>query len=92
MNSKTKVSNKKTGSADVTRKKQVEQWWLKYEQANEEKNEAIPRDAFWEFAESAYDAWLMSGKIEAQIEADIKHHIIVQKTFTKWRKIYGNQI
>jgi hypothetical protein len=79
------------------RKKYIEQWWRKYEAMNEvdaELDEKFPTspEVFFEFVNSAYAAWLKTGKTAAQIEADIKHHIAMQKVFTKWRTIHGEQI
>jgi hypothetical protein len=73
-------------------KKHSERWWLKYEAAGAHDDEVLPRELFLEFADSAYEAWLKSGKTAAQIEADIEHHIAVQKTFKKWREVYGDKI
>lgn len=70
----------------------LERWWLKYEAAGDLVVEPVPPEVFFEFADSAYETWLKSGKTAAQIEADIAHHIAVQKTFKKWREVYGNQI
>ncbi|NUO78493.1 hypothetical protein HUU05_00325 [candidate division KSB1 bacterium] len=73
-------------------KKYIDRWWLKYEAAGALDEEVVPRELFFEFADSAYEAWLKSGKTAAQIEADIKHHIAVQKVFKKWREIHGDKI
>ncbi len=94
MKSKTKAPRNKPGrnGTGADHKKYVEHWWLKYEAADDVNAEAMPRELFFEFAESAYEAWLKSGKTAAQIEADIEHHIAVQKTFKKWREVYGEKI
>lgn len=73
-------------------KKNSDRWWLKYEAVGDLNNEVMPRELFFEFADSAYEAWLNSGKTAAQIEADIEHHIAVQKTFKKWREVHGDKI
>ncbi len=92
MKSKTKTSDKKTKQTRVNHPKYIEHWWLKYEAANDLPDEAIPREWFFDFAESAYNTWLQNGNTATQFEADIAHHIAVQKVFKKWRKIYGNTL
>ncbi|MCG3118059.1 MAG: hypothetical protein ALAOOOJD_00193 [bacterium] len=79
------------------RKKYAEQWWRKYEVMNKvdtelEKTSPTPPEVFFDFVDSAYEAWLKTGKTGAQIEADIKHHIAMQKVFIKWRKVHGEKI
>jgi len=79
------------------RKKYIEQWWRKYEAMNEldaELNAKFPpsRELFFELVDSAYSAWLKTGKTKAQIEADIEHHIAMQKVFKKWREVHGEKI
>lgn len=87
-------SHKKSPRAKAAKipAKYIERWWLKYEAAGDLDTEVVPREVFFEFAESAYETWLKSGKTSAQIDADIEHHIVVQKTFKKWRKVYGDKI
>ncbi len=75
------------------RKKYIEEFWHKYEAMGDLDAEYPPsREVFFDFVESAYHAWLDSGKTSAQIEADLEHHIAMQKVFTKWREVYGENI
>ena len=75
------------------RKKYIEQWWRKYEAMNELGQNWQPSpELFFEFFEFAYNAWLNSSKTAAQIEADIQHHIEMQKVFSKLRKAHGDKI
>jgi len=79
------------------RKKYIAQWWRKYEVMNKvdaelEKKFPTPPEVFFELVDSAYEAWLKTGQTAAQIEADIKHHIAMQKVFKKWRKVHGEKI
>ena len=69
------------------RKKYIEEFWHKYEAMGNLDEEFPPsKEVFFSFLNSAYRAWLNSGKTSAQIEADIQHHIEMQKTFMKLRK------
>lgn len=75
------------------RKKYIEQWWRKYEAMGDLDAEFPPsREVFFDFVESAYDAWIKTGKTTVQIEADIEHHIAMQKIFQKWREVHGEKI
>jgi hypothetical protein len=75
------------------RKKYIEQWWHKYEAMGDLDAEFPPsRKVFFDFFHSAYHAWLKSGNTSAQIEADLQHHIAMQKVFMKWREVYGDRI
>ena len=75
------------------RKKYIEQFWHKYE-AMEDLDAQFPpsRELLFSFPNSAYQAWLHSGRASAEIEADIEHHIAIQKVFIKWREVYGERI
>jgi len=79
------------------RKKYIEQWWRKYEvmnamEAELEEKFPTPPEVFFDLVDSAYEAWLNTGKTAAQVEADLKHHIAMQKVFKKWRKVHGEKI
>jgi len=79
------------------RKKYIEQWWRKYEVMNAMEDEIeekfpTPPELFFELVDSAYEAWLKTGKTAAQVEADIEHHIALQKVFKKWREVHGEKI
>ncbi len=79
------------------RKRYIEQWWRKYEVMNAMEAELqekfpISPEVFFELVDSAYEAWLKTGKTAAQIDADTQNHIAVQKVFKKWRKVHGEKI
>lgn len=44
-------------------------------------------DDFIPFLNVAYQTWLRPGNVEAQIEADIQHHVAMQQGFAKLREI-----
>ena len=69
-------------------KKYVEQFWRKYEVLNEIAPEPRPAlEAFISFLDVAYQTWLRSGNVDAQIEADIQHHVDMQKQWAKLREL-----
>jgi hypothetical protein len=69
-------------------KKYIEQFWRKYEVLNEIAPEPQPSlDDFIPFLNVAYQTWLRTGNVEAQIEADIQHHVAMQQWFAKLREI-----
>jgi len=75
------------------RKKYIEEFWHKYEAMGNLDDEFPPsRELFFDFVESAYNAWLNTGKTAAQSKADLQHHIAVQKVFTKWREVHGEKL
>lgn len=79
------------------RKRYIEQWWRKYEVMNKvdadlEAKSPPARKLFFELVNSAHRAWRKTGKINVQIEADIEHHIAMQKVFKKWREVHGGTI
>lgn len=51
-----------------------------------------PPEVFFDFVDSAYEAWLNTGKTAIQVEADTQHHIAMQKIFKKWRKVHDEKI
>jgi hypothetical protein len=68
--------------------KYIKQFWRKYQVLNEIAPEPRPSlDEFIPFLDAAYRTWLRSGNTEVQIEADIQHHIAMQKWFAKLREI-----
>lgn len=79
------------------RKKYIEQWWRKYETMNELENELdekfqTPPEVFYSLMNSVFRNWLKFGKTSAIIEADISHHIAMQKVFKKWREVYDTRV
>ena len=75
------------------RKKYIEQWWRKYEAMGDLDAEFPPsRELFFELANSAYRAWLKAGNTSAHIEADLEHHIAMQKFFKRWQEVHGQRI
>jgi len=79
------------------RKKYIEQWWRKYEvmntmEAELEEKFPTPPELFYSLMNSVYHNWLKFGKTSAIIEADIAHHIAMQKVFKKWREVYDKGV
>lgn len=79
------------------RKKYIEQWWRKYEvmnamEAELEEKFPTPPEVFHDMMNSVYRNWLKSCKTAAVIEADLAHHIAVQKFFKKWREVYDQAV
>jgi hypothetical protein len=80
--------SKTTGSAIMTdQEKYIKQFWRKYEILNEIALEARPSlNDFVSFLEVAYSTWLRSPNIAAQVEADIQHHVALQRRFFQLRE------
>lgn len=78
----------------IDRKKYIEEFWHKYEAMNELEAELppTPREVFFDLVDSAYTAWLKTGKTATQIKADIEHHIAVRKLFKKWREVHDAKL
>jgi len=79
------------------RRKYIEQWWRKYEvmnamEAELEEEFPMPPEVFFDMMNSVYRNWLKSGNTSAIIEADLAHHIVMQKVFKKWREVYDQGI
>jgi hypothetical protein len=79
------------------RKKYIEQWWRKYEvmnamEAELEKKFPTPPEVFYSLMNSVYRHWLKSGKSSVVIDADLAHHIAMQKVFKKWREVYDERV
>lgn len=67
---------------DDERKKYIEQWWRKYEVANEfdaeyrlKEESSLPPQAMADFLDSVYRMWLKSGDLAAEHQANLAHHI-----------------
>ncbi|KAA0222792.1 hypothetical protein KJ068_20215 [bacterium] len=82
---------------DDDRKKYIEQWWRKYEAANEFEAEyrlseesLPPPQVMADFLDSVYRMWLKSGDLAAESEANLAHHIAVQKVFAKMRQLHDD--
>ncbi len=73
--------------------KRLEQFWLKY-RGMEDLDIRFPpsREQFFSFFDSAYQVWFKTGNTSAQIEADLQHHVEMQKIFIKWRMVHGKRI
>lgn len=72
----------------LDQKKYIEQFWRKYEVLNEIAPEPRPSlEEFIPFLDAAYRTWMRSGNIDAQIEADMQHHVDMQKQFAKLRDL-----
>ncbi|GEM_PF-3206535 len=56
-------------------------------------NVRIPasRESFFELMDFVHALRLKSDKAPALDEADMQHHIAMQKVFKKWREVHGEQ-
>jgi hypothetical protein len=89
----TAKENKSMTAKPHDQKKYIEQFWRKYEVLNEIAPEPRPElEEFIPFLDVAYRTWLRSGNVDAQIEADIQHHVEVQKQFAKLRELENDAL
>jgi len=73
---------------NVEQHQYIEQFWRKYEVLNEIAPEPHPSlDEFIPFLDAVYRTWLRSENTTAQIEADIQHHVAMQRQFAKLREL-----
>ncbi len=78
---------------DDDRKKYIEQWWRKYEVANElDKEFPLPHEQIYDLMNSVHQFRLNAGYADNDLEEDMAHHIAMQKVFMKWRDIYDTSI
>jgi hypothetical protein len=74
------------------RKKYIEKLRRKVQALGNLDTEHRPsQESFFELMDAHHQAWLNSEHREADIEADIAHHIAMQKIFKKWREVYDEK-